>query len=96
MKHLKQSEVEAELVKIIDEVNKNISTVETDVDADCIPGHIGISSQILITIMGRVSNALEVVIPDDCYIFYDKKTNRQLTIREAAKKLIEKSTDGTQ
>ena len=96
MKNLNPSVVEAELVKIIDEVNKSISTDEVDVDTNCIPGNIGISSQILITIMGRVGNALGITIPDDCYIFYDKKNNRQLSIKEAAQKIIEKAKDGNQ
>lgn len=96
MENLNPSVVEAELVKIIDEVNKSISTDEVDVDTNCIPGNIGISSQILITIMGRVGNALGITIPDDCYIFYDKKNNRQLSIKEAAQKIIEKAKDGNQ
>lgn len=94
MRHLDPSVIEAELVKLVDEVNKRISKIEIDVDASCCPGSIGISSQILITIMGRVGHVLEIDIPDNCYIFHDKKTNKQLNIKEATQKLIEKVQHG--
>ncbi|RCR67524.1 hypothetical protein [Larkinella punicea] len=96
MKSLDPSVVELELVKIVDEVNKNISRLDIDIDTSCCPGDIGISSQILITIMGRVSNNLGITIPDDCYIFHDKDSHKQLSIKEAAQKLIEKAKDGNQ
>ena len=86
--------VEDELIKLIDEINKNILGIEIDIDKKCCPAEIGISSQILITIMSRVGNTLDVKIPNDCYIFHDKKSGKQLSIEEAAQKLIEKVQNG--
>ncbi|WP_273210097.1 hypothetical protein [Runella zeae] len=94
MKDVNLDIVELELIKLIDEINKNVLQSEIEVDATFCPGDTGISSQIILTIISRVSSILEITIPDDCYIFYDKKEHRQLTIKEAAQKLIEKAKNG--
>lgn len=94
---LQSTIVETEIIKIIDEVNCNILNVDHTVDCHYAPGDMGISSQVLITIMGRVGSILNVSIPEDCYIFFDKKLQRQLTIKEAAQKLInEAKTNGNE
>ena len=85
--------VEKEIAKLIIEINNTIK-IDAVVDEDCSPGSIGISSQILITAMGRIGRTLGVTIPDNCYIFHDKKTQKQLTIKEAAQKLIKVAIHG--
>jgi hypothetical protein len=78
--------VEDKIAKAIDET-KNMLKINAVVNSDYCPG-ILIPSQVLITLMGRIGRALGVMIPDNCYIFHDKKTHKQLSIREAAQKLI--------
>jgi hypothetical protein len=68
---------------------KGMPSVDPDakIDKDCKPGIIGIRSQILVNIMGRLEEILEVEIPNNCYIFRDTDGIRELNIREAAEKL---------
>jgi hypothetical protein len=68
---------------------KSMPSVDPDakIDKDCKPGMIGLRSQILVTIMGRLEEILEVEIPHNCYIFRDTDGIRELNIREAAEKL---------
>ncbi len=81
--------VEEIIVKAIGNVNK-ILKIDAIVNGESCPGTL-IASQILITVMGRIGKELNVVIPDNCYIFHDKKTQAQLTIKEAAIKLIKEA-----
>lgn len=85
--------VENELLKSIKEV-KDLLKIDATISSDVCPGSIGITSQVLITIMGRIGNKLGVAIPNNCYIFYDKKSRRQLSIKEATHKLIKVVKDG--
>ena len=92
MENLKNPKVEKVIVDAIKEV-KDMLKLDVSIDGDVCPGDIGISSQVLITVMGRVSNILGVSIPDNCYIFHDNET-QQLSIKEAAQKLINVAKDG--
>ena len=69
---------------------KGLSTVdpEAKIDKECKPGVIGIRSQVLVDIMGILEESLAVVIPNNCYIFRDRDGVKELTIAEAAAKLI--------
>lgn len=77
---------------IIQEIEKlkGLSSVdaEAEISKECKPGVIGVRSQILVDIMGKLEELLEVVIPNNCYIFRDRDGITELTIREAAEKLI--------
>ena len=77
---------------IIAEIEKLKSLPSVDSDAEvnneCRPGIIGIRSQILVDITGRLEEKLEIIVPNNCYLFRDKDGIRELTIREAAEKLI--------
>ncbi|WP_342084846.1 hypothetical protein [Dyadobacter sp. OTU695] len=77
---------------------KGLSSVDTDVEinSDCKPGAIGIRSQVLVSIMGNLEEILNVTIPDTCYIFRDTDGIRELTVREAAEKLIKIAKDAKQ
>jgi hypothetical protein len=88
MINIPDTTVEAEIIKIIIEI-KDQFRLDQDINVDCIPGIMeGITSHILVTATGRIANALGIVIPNSCYIFHDKKDDRQLTIKEASQKLI--------
>jgi hypothetical protein len=85
--------VEGELINLILEA-KDKFNIDASISSDARPGSIGISSQVLITIMGRIGHKLGVNIPNSCYIFYDKKERKQLSIKEATQKLIKVAKDG--
>ena len=93
MVELAQDVVENEIIKVVEELNDKLS-IGANINAGCSPGGIGIGSQILVTIMSRLEHALGITIPSNTYIFYDKKTHKQLSITEAAKKLIKVATNG--
>lgn len=84
--------VEKEIIKTVEEIN-NILKIEALVNEDFCPGSL-IMSQVLITAMVRIGRILQVTIPDSCYIFHDKKTQKQLTIKEATQKLIKEAING--
>lgn len=85
---LKITATEAEQ-KIIEVVKKVASDMQVgmNVDADCIPGNL-IASYALVTAISRIADAINAIVPDNCYIFHERKTKRQLSIKEAALKLI--------
>lgn len=72
---------------------KNLSSVDkrARIDLDCKPGLIGVRSQILVDVMGVLEEKLEIIIPNNCYIFRDSDGIKEFTIREAAQKLIKKA-----
>jgi len=81
--------VEDAIIQQIEKL-KGLSSVnpEAEISNECKPGVIGVRSQILVDVMGKLEDLLEVVIPNNCYIFRDSDGIRELTIREAAEKLI--------
>ena len=81
--------VEDAIIKEIEKL-RGLSTVDADADInkDCKPGIIGIRSQILVDITGKLEEILEVVIPNNCYIFRDKDGITEFTIKQAAENLI--------
>lgn len=87
MVKIEHSVVENEIIKTVKGLS-SLLMIDENIDADSCPGSIGFSSQVLITIMGRLEDTLNVFIPDNIYIFHDKVTHKQLTIKEAADKLI--------
>ena len=93
MATLTQDAVEAEIINAVEDLNKNLKLGAT-VNETCCPGNAGFASQVLLTIMSTLEINLGVTIPSNVYIFHDKSTNRQLTIKEAAKKLIKLAEHG--
>ena len=67
-----------------------------EVNRECKPGAIGVRSQILVDVMGKLEELLKIVIPNNCYIFRDSDGITELTIWEAAEKLIKKSKHAKQ
>ena len=93
METLNITRVESELMNSIQEV-KEMFNLGDPITGDVCPGSIGIASQVLIDVMVRIGSKLGVSIPDNAYIFYDKDSRKQLSIREAAQKLINVSKNG--
>ena len=74
---------EMEKLKVLPSIS-----IEEEIDKESKPGAIGIRSQVLVTVMGKLEELLEIEIPNNCYIFRDSDGIRELTIREAAEKLL--------
>ncbi|WP_396157733.1 hypothetical protein [Flavobacterium sp.] len=90
---LSQKIVEEEILKVINDTKKLLK-IDGEIDGNSCPGNIsGISSLILVDVISELSSKLKVEIPYDCYIFHDKKTKKQLSIIDAAKKLIKEGKD---
>mgnify|MGYP000079457201 CR=1 FL=1 len=83
--------VEKEIIKAVEDLNANMK-IGAIVDSSCRPGNVGFASQVLLTIMSRLEETLNIIIPDNVYIFHDKASHQQLSINEATKKLIKLAT----
>jgi len=90
---LEESTVESALIKEIDDLNRNLKIGAT-INTTCCPGNAGFASQVLLTIMSRLEDSLGIIIPHNVYIFHDKVSHKQLSIKEAANKLIRFAKDG--
>lgn len=91
---ISQELVEEKIIEIVCEIAKTLE-MEVNIDSDSCPGLLpGITSQVQVTIMGRLERKLNIVIPDDCYIFYDKKEKKQLDVKSSAEKLIKNANYG--
>jgi len=87
MSTLVHKTVEAEIIKALEDVKSKLK-ISANINADCCPGIIGISSQILLNIMIDLEETLGVSIPNNIYIFHDPKTHKQLSVTEATQKLL--------
>lgn len=87
MVKLKLDIVEMEITKIVEDVKSRMG-IDAIITVNTCLNNIGITSQIQVSIMSRLEDILKVEIPNNCYIFYDKKEKKQLSIKEAAQKLI--------
>jgi acyl carrier protein len=91
---ISQELVEEKIAEVIKEIADTLE-IEVSIDSASCPGLLpGITSQVLVTVMGRLEKKLDVLIPDDCYIFYDKKEQKQLDIKMSAEKLIKHAKYG--
>ncbi|MBF4519165.1 hypothetical protein IRZ71_22660 [Flavobacterium sp. ANB] len=82
---LEADKIENEVIRIIEEICTKLK-IEVKVDSEFCPGNF-IKSQVLLTFISVIEDNLELVIPNECYIFCDKD-QRQLTIRETSQKII--------
>jgi hypothetical protein len=87
------STVETEIIKVLEDLNTNLNIGATITSSLC-PGNEGFASQALLTIMSTLEINLNIIIPHNIYIFYDKDKNKQLSIAEATKKLIKEAENG--
>ena len=89
-----QELVEEKIIEVIKEIADTLE-MEVSIDTKSCPGLMpGITSQVLVTVMGRLEKRLDVIIPDECYVFYDKKEKKQLNIKKSAEKLIKNAHYG--
>jgi hypothetical protein len=86
------NEVESAIKDMFGEMTKAFN-LNITVDSDVRPGEL-VQSQILFTLTGRLSSKLGVNIPNDCYLFSEKKTRKQLSIKEATKKFLTVAKNG--
>ncbi|RZK12936.1 MAG: hypothetical protein EOO46_01220 [Flavobacterium sp.] len=86
--------IEQEVIKVLEEINEALEA-NAIIDENCRPGNF-FKSHALVTAIDRIADVLEITIPLNCYIFFDKKTLTQLTIKEATLKLIKVGKNGKQ
>jgi hypothetical protein len=86
---IKAEIVEKEIVKVLEEIRNDLE-LEIDLNTSCSPGDL-MMSQILVTAISRIGQNLGIAIPLGCYIFFDNHAEKQLTIKEAALKLIKQA-----
>lgn len=80
--------VEKEVIAIMVGYCQNLEiVVPAPINADFIPGNF-IKSHVLLTAIGDIAVALNVEIPPECYIFFEKATRRQLSIGETVDKIL--------
>lgn len=91
---ISQELVEEKIIEVIKEIADTLE-MEVSIDSNSCPGLMpGITSQVLVTVMGRLEKKLNVIIPDECYVFFDKKEKKQLDIKKSAEKLIKNANYG--
>lgn len=81
--------IEEKITKVLVELRDEFGT-DIMLNSECRPG-VFFKSNVLVTAINRVANALDVTIPNNCYIFSDKRECKQLSIKEAALKVREKA-----
>lgn len=88
-----QHTVEDAIIQEIENLKglSNIPT-ETEITEESKPGLLGVRSQILVDIMGKLEELLNVAIPNNCYIFRERDGITELSIAKAAEKLIKIAT----
>jgi hypothetical protein len=91
MTALNEIQVEKEIVKVIKAICSKMK-IDVDVDSEFCPGDY-IRSQILLTFIPTIGSALNIDIPNSCYIFSDNHYN-QLSIHESTKKLLKVAQNG--
>lgn len=90
MKTQESDEIELEIIDVIKMICQK-QNIDEEVTSDFCPGNF-IRSVVLVSVaMSTIEVKTGLEIPLDCYIFYDKKKHKQLTIKEATQKLIEKA-----
>lgn len=89
---VKIKEIEGAMKDLITEIKEALHMDEA-INEDLCPGEI-IKSDALMTVTGRLNAKLGIAIPLNCYPFFDKKRHRQLSIKEAAKKVYNLVKDG--
>ena len=80
--------VEKEVIAIIADYCQNLEIeVQTPVSAGFIPGNF-IKSHVLLTAISDIAAVLDVQIPPECYIFFEKTKRKQLSIKETVEKIL--------
>lgn len=90
----KLNEIERTIKDLVIEI-KNTLNLKEKIDSDVCPGDF-IKSDALMTVTSRLNNKLGISIPLNCYPFRDKKSHKELSIKEAAEKIFNLVKDGDQ
>jgi hypothetical protein len=85
METLQAELVETEVLNVIREFCMTLK-IDIPIDVEFCPGNF-IKSQVLLTAISTIQDALGVTIPNDCYVF-SNKDNKQLSIKETAQKIL--------
>lgn len=93
MVSIEQDIVENAIIHEIENL-KGLSNIPTDteINKESKPGVIGVRSQILVDIMGKLEEVLNINIPNNCYIFRERDGITELSIAKAAEKLLKIAT----
>ena len=83
---VKQNEIEEAMKDLIIEIKEALNMKEP-IDGNVCPGEL-ILSDALMTVTSRLGAKLGIAIPLNCYPFFDKRTHKQLSIKEAATKVF--------
>lgn len=87
--------IEQQVSDVIKNICHNLN-IDENITIDSYPGEF-ISSVVLISMAIPVVEAVTgIEIPPECYIFYDKESRKQLSIKNAVEKLIKVSKKQTQ
>jgi hypothetical protein len=89
---IKLNEIEGAMKDLIIEIKEALNVKEA-IDGDVCPGEL-IMSDALMTVTGRLGAKLGIAIPLNCYPFFDRDNHKQLSIKEAAKKVFNLVKDG--
>lgn len=90
MKILQDEKVEEEVITIVKEICEALK-INAVVDSEFCPGNY-IKSQVLLDSITTIGDALGVIIPNEYYVFSDKK--KQLSIKETVQKIIKVAKNG--
>lgn len=82
--------VERQVKAVIQEICNELKLPVLVQDGFC-PGTL-IKSQVLVDAISVIEEALNITIPEDCYIF-SNKDNKQLSIQETVEKIIQVAND---
>lgn len=85
-------EIERAMKDLVTEIKEALNMNEA-INEDVCPGDL-IKSDALMTVPGRLNARLGIAIPLNCYPFFDKKNHKQLSIKQAAKKVFNLVKDG--
>lgn len=89
---MKLEVIEEAMMDVLTEIKEALN-LDSSIHVEFCPGET-ISSDALVTAIGRLSTRLGISIPEKCYPFFDRDNHKQLSIKEAAKKIFYLVKDG--
>ena len=87
MEALELEKIEQDVIDIVKEICDK-HNIDKDVTAEFCPGNYIMSIVLVSVAIPTIEVKTGLNIPVDCYIFYDKKKNEQLSIKNAVQKLL--------
>ena len=88
MNTLQAEQIEKEVIAIITDYCQILELeVPTSINKNFVPGNF-IKSHVLLAAISDIAVALDVEIPPECYVFFEKSERRQLSIKETVEKIL--------